>query len=412
VGAVLELDQWQKEVLDCDTNIALRSGRQTGKSTVISIKAAEYALKNPNKLVMIVAAVERQAYLLFEKTLGYLSDNYKKNIATGKLRPTKHIIHLKNKSRIMCLPTGLTGYGIRGFTTDLLIVDEAAFVNREVFDAITPQLAVSGGKIVLLSTPFGKEGYFYDCFSNPSFKTWHISSEDCPRIDKEFLAREKLSKSMLVYNQEYLGEFVSDLLAFFNIDLIKRAMCLTPSVIRPHGDNYLGVDLAQMGGDETALVSLCMRGDAVSQFDMDITTKTRLTDTIRLIINKDTFYNYFKLYIDSGGLGIGVIDQLLEVEQTRRKVVPINNSQKSLTHDQTLRKKVIKEDLYTNLLRLLEQGKIKLFNDPRILLSLQSVQCEFKNGKMRIWSKYGHIVEALVRAAFCTHSKANKLWVR
>ena len=65
---------------------------------------------------------------------------------------------------IKFLPTGESGYGIRGFTIDLLICDEAAFINEEVWQAVTPMLAVTGGDIWLLSTPHGREGYYYRCF--------------------------------------------------------------------------------------------------------------------------------------------------------------------------------------------------------------------------------------------------------
>ena len=55
-----------------------------GKSTVISVKAAEYAVFNKKKVVLVVAAVERQAYHLFEKILQYLTENYKSQIKKGK----------------------------------------------------------------------------------------------------------------------------------------------------------------------------------------------------------------------------------------------------------------------------------------------------------------------------------------
>src|SRR3990167_4156360 len=99
---IMELDDWQKEILQTEGNICLRSGRQVGKSTIISIKAAEYAVKNREKTILIIASVERQASLLFEKTLGYIFDNYKEFLAKGKDKPTKHIIKLKNGSTIYC----------------------------------------------------------------------------------------------------------------------------------------------------------------------------------------------------------------------------------------------------------------------------------------------------------------------
>ena len=65
----IDYDKWQKEVLGTTGNLCIVSPRQMGKSTVISEKSGEYALNNENKTILIIAAVERQALLLFEKVI-------------------------------------------------------------------------------------------------------------------------------------------------------------------------------------------------------------------------------------------------------------------------------------------------------------------------------------------------------
>ena len=157
----MRLDDWQQQVMKVEGNLCLRSGRQVGKSTIIAKKAAEYALNNKGKLIMVIAYVERQASLIFAKILNNLHNKDKNQIEKGKKKPTKHIIHLKNGSTIHCYAAGETGWGIMGFTIDLLIADEAAFINEEVWNSITPALAVTQGSIWLLSTPQRKEGYYY-----------------------------------------------------------------------------------------------------------------------------------------------------------------------------------------------------------------------------------------------------------
>lgn len=410
----MKLDEWQQKILDTQGDICMRSGRQVGKSTIISIKAADYAAQNKNKTILIIASVERQAYLLFEKTLNYMFENYKQMISKGKDRPTKHKITLKNGSEIWSLPAGLSGYGIRGYTVDLLIADEAAFIPEEVWSAVTPMLAVTKGNKILISTPHGKAGYFYSCFSDPNFTSFHISSEDCPRITKEFLIQARKEMTKCQYGQEYLGEFVDELRQFFPTDLILSCSCLRREVLDPpiSGDKFLGVDVARMGEDESVLVSLNRNKGKLSQIDMEITTKSYLTETIRRIKNSDKFWNFKKIYIDDGGMGVGVFDPLLEDEQVKRKVVAINNASRSLdVQDNPKRKKLLKEDLYNNLLRLMEEGNIQLFNEPEIVLSLQSVQAEYDEGKLKIFGKNTHIVEALIRAAWCMKDKSLNIWV-
>ena len=133
--------------------------------------------------------------------------------------------------------------------------------------------------------------------------------------------------------------------------------------------------------------------------------------TIDRIKDLDLKYHYKNIYIDDGGVGAGVFDVLLRDEQTRRKVIAINNSARSLDRDETRRKKLLKEDLYSNLLQLMERGQIDLYNDAELIRSLRSVQYEYKDNKLLIYGNYTHITEALIRAAWCTQDRSNNLWV-
>jgi len=410
----LKLDDWQQEVLECAGNLVLRSGRQVGKSTVIAVKAGEYALTNPGKTILVVAAVERQAFLLFDKILAYIYETDKKQIKKGKDRPTKSRIKLTNGSTIYCLPTGLSGHGIRGYTIDLLIADEAAFIPEEVWTAVTPMLAVTRGDIILLSTPFGRRGYFYRCFNDPTFTSFHVSSEDCPRKNDAFLEQERARMTKLQYAQEYLGEFVDELRQFFKTDLIKNCMSMSKRAEIPAGRNYLGVDVARMGRDDSVLFSVRERQGNIYELDLHVTSKTYTTETVSAILSKDVEYNYKNIYIDDQGVGVAVFDPLLMHPQTRRKVVPINNSARGLDRDKEegRKKKLLKEDLYNNLLVLMEQGRLRLRDNPDVLLSLKSVQCEYTDeGKLKIFGHYTHIAEALIRAAWCVREKSLNIYI-
>jgi len=110
-------------------------------------------------------------------------------------------------------------------------------------------------------------------------------------------------------------------------------------------------------------------------------------------------------------MGVGVFDQLLNSPETKRKVIPINNARRSQDIDDKRFKKLMKEDLYMNLLRLMEQRKIKLLDDPEIFLSLKSIQYEYvvsegQRTRFRVFGNYSHIAEGLIRAAWCTNDKS------
>lgn len=407
-------DPWQTEILKTDGNICVRSGRQVGKSTVIAIKAAQFALMHSNKTVMVIACVERQALLLFEKILDYMYKANKKMIVSGKDRPTKHKITLTNGSVIHCLPTGDTGYGIRGYSIDLLIVDEAAFVSEEVYTSIIPSLAVTKGTIWLLSTPHGKEGYYYRCFTDETFKSFHVSSEDCPRRDDKFLEHEKSYMTKANYAQEYLGEFVDELRQFFPDELIKKCQLVKrPELVTPLRKYALGVDIARMGEDLTVFSVIDGEDkNNLIQVESLATKHTLTTETTKVILLLEQKYHFKHIYVDSGGMGVGVFDQLLTTDATKKKVVSINDADRPLDAEQKKKKRTIKEDLYNNLLCLMEQGKIKLLDDDEIFLSLKSVQYEYDDNKFKIFGNFLHHTESIIRAAYCSKEKSLSIWCR
>lgn len=411
----IKLDQWQQDVLKSPKNIAVRSGRQCGKSTTISLLAGEYAAKNSNKTIMIIASVERQAYLLFEKVLSFMEQNYPRMIKKGRQNQTKSKLALINGSVIHCLPTGLTGYGIRGFTIDLLIADEAAFIPEEVFAAVTPALATrisKGARIILLSTPFGRQGYFARAFTDPSFETFHVSSEECERIDKDFLKQEKARMTKRQYMQEYMGEFVDELMQFFPDELIRTCMRAQREPPIKDVNYYMGVDLARMGDDESTFSILKLTNDTKRfiQVEQQITKRTYLSDSTKHIIGLQKIWDFQKIFLDDEGIGVGVYDHLLDNDDTKRVIVGINNSKRVTSPDKTQRTRLLKEDLYNNLLGLMERGEIDFLEDPEIFQSFKSVQFDYTSdslGKphLKIFGNYTHLVESLIRAAWAIKYK-------
>lgn len=420
-----KLDAWQEEVIKtkCEQNLAIRAGRQVGKSTIISMLAGDYAANNKGKSIMIISATERQAYLLFSKVLLYLDNNYRSWIKKGKDRPTKTEIKLNNKSVIRCLPTGLDGLGIRGYTTDLLIADEAAFIPESVWPAVIPMLATTGGKIILLSTPFGDKGFFYETYTkDDSFKTWHINAEEVAKKRQEpqrtFMLdhqeKQKAKMTRLQYAQEYLGEFVSELQRLFNDDIIKSACILRrQELINRRNRHFLGVDIARMGED-AGTYEIIERTNNSKMYHVEniVTRKKYTTETFDKIVSLNKIWNFKQIGIDagSGSLGVGILDFLLREPGIKRKVIALNNLSRSLDHTGERRRQLLKEDMYMNLLALLEKDILKLLNDDSVIASLRSVQYEYlitpgKKTTIRIFGNDTHIAEGLIRAAWLANSK-------
>ena len=231
----------------------------------------------------------------------------------------------------------------------------------------------------------------------------------------------------LQYAQEYLGEFISELRRWFSDEWITNALTLqrefsvdakSTSLLPLSGDLYCGCDVGHRGEDQTVIMTMeRINREKLKQADMQILMKSTIPDTFRAIRAADSKYHYKAIYVDVAGVGAGCVDMLLEDDQTKRKTIAIDNAKMSLDNKDEVKKKLMKEDLYTNMLRLGEQNKISFFSEPDISASFRSVQYEYtmdKNGKSRlvIFGNFTHIVEAAIRAAWCMKDKSLNIWCR
>jgi len=424
----MQFDPWQQEVLKYNGDLLLNTGRQVGKTTVFSIKAAEYMVDHPKARIVVVSLTEDQAKLIIVMILDYLEKHHKMRIVTkGAHKKTSKRIWLKNGANVISRPVGNTGDAVRGFTGDVLIVDEASRMPEMMWKAAKPTLLTTGGQIWMCSTPFGKQGYFYECWENKAdrWKVFHVNSVDVMKERKitgewtqelknkqlEFLEQEKQDMTALEFGQEYLGEFADDLRQWFDDELIMK--CMTNQKTED-GNTYLGVDVARMGEDESSFEVIRMNGNKLYHILNEVTTKTLLSDTTKRILALQRVYSFSRIFIDDEGIGVGVLDHLLDYDETKRVVQGIKNSKQIIDKDKKTTK-LQKTLLYTNLRMLMENGQISLLNNEKVFQSLKSVQYEYTSDAkgtpmLKIFGKDTHVAEGLVRAAWCWKSKGLNPW--
>src|SRR5919202_743578 len=137
----LEPDPWQLEVLESThPRLLLNCCRQAGKSTTVALVGLAQALVVPYSRVLLLSRSFRQSSELFRIVL-----DFHRRLGRPLLRRgTAEELELENHSRVVCLPCREDT--IRGFSrVSLLIIDEAARVPDELYRAVRPMLAVSGG---------------------------------------------------------------------------------------------------------------------------------------------------------------------------------------------------------------------------------------------------------------------------
>lgn len=223
--ADMEPDDWQRDFLvrsaEPDFHRALLlCTRQGGKSTTTAALALRFALARPGALVLLLSPSLRQSAELFLKLLQFYR-------AAGEPVAASNIsamrLELVTGARVIALPG--TEKTVRGFSgVDLLVIDEAARVADDLYLSVRPMLAVSGGRLVALTTPWGKRGWFYDEWTGA--RAWdrvRVTAAECPRIAPGFLEEERATMPLQWFRSEYFCEFADTVDQAFTTEQIDAA---------------------------------------------------------------------------------------------------------------------------------------------------------------------------------------------
>ena len=201
----LEPDPWQMAVLETDCRqLLLNCCRQAGKSTVVALLGLVEALWVPDTEVILISRSLRQSTELFRIVV----DFYLRLGTPLRERRNAHELVLANLSRVLCLPCREDT--IRGYSSvGLLIIDEAARVPDDVYRTVRPMLAVSGGRLICLSTPYGKRGFFHDSWAHggDDWTRIEVPVSRIPRIPASFLEQERRALGEACFRQEYCCSF-------------------------------------------------------------------------------------------------------------------------------------------------------------------------------------------------------------
>ena len=406
------LDQWQKDIRKCKTDVTIVSGRQCGKTVALSLVIADEALNVPNSYTMIGGFVIEQAEHVFWKVKDYMLTFHPYKI---KGRPTLHFMELKNGSKIICKALGDSGAGARGPTITLLVLDECAFIPDRAWIAIEPVIALAKaqgvGRTILASTGQCKKGFFYRSTLNKNIKQFKISARDCPRHSKEYLNLKESELSQVAFAQEYLGEFLDDYNRKFSIEWIKKVCIIEKSEVKVSTTNQvLGVDV----GGGVGLGETTFEGFDANDKKNIFQTLNIFSNTItgpqieRQIQDLKNQYNYGRKSIgfDSRGIGSGNYAYMLENSKLKNCIVALDNATRPTGNIEKEKTKLLKEYMYDLIEEMGWRGELKCFNEGSVKQSFESIQITYKSNGERAYSgSYDHIVEGIIRAVWMAKSK-------
>jgi len=385
-----KLFTYNAEYTDCSEQFLIyRSGRQAGKTMSTAVKAIHFAFFAPYMVkqdnikectIVIAAPTQNQASIMFDRIRflieeseflkGYIIKNTQTEIWLRFLDDT-------GISRIITRATGETGMTLRGYSPNVIIVDETAFIKTSIMDAFLPSGLATDARVWITSTPFGMNNWFYKKHedsrpSNPSglWREFHVKSTDNPLTKKNpiFLSLIR-DMSADMYRQEIEGEFVDIGNALIPYSLLQESL----SDKKPRGSvrYYMGVDIARKGRDET--VFLIMGVDEDEKVYVKETfgeAQSNLVDVAGRIGEYCRKYPIETVYVDETGLGAGVIDIALKQDLPVRGIV-FSLSEKS--------------KMYGNLRTLFENHRVKIPTLGKLINQLGMLKREYSiEGKMKV----------------------------
>ena len=219
----MEPDERQAELLRGPVHRTIwNCGRQLGKSTMAGVLALHRCLREPGSMVLVVSPSGRQSREFLRKVRGMARQM---GFAARGDGDNEISLVLPGGSRIVGIP-GREGT-VRGFSSvNLMILEEAARIPKALYLATRPMLAATDGDLLMISTPYGKQGFLYEAWTMPGerWTKFRVKTEESPRISREFLKEEKEILGEEFYAQEYECVFTETLHGVFDVEALLAAV--------------------------------------------------------------------------------------------------------------------------------------------------------------------------------------------
>ncbi len=262
VGAPLA--KWQAAALGLDSRVTYIIGaRQSGKSRSVAVLAAWWAFREPDQHILVISAGELGSKRLLAMIAQLVADSAL--LSASVLDEQTGLLRLTNGSTIRSVPA--SSRAIRGWSIDLLILDEATELSDEIIDVALPTAAARpDARIVFASTGGAPVGRAYETYMagldprSVTVRSFRWALRDARWISKAAIEHERNTMPPWRFQAEYLGEWAGSVDSLFPPDLLKRASADLdlPDLASLRGPARLlgGIDWADTGPDQTAVVAI------------------------------------------------------------------------------------------------------------------------------------------------------------
>ena len=321
--------------------------RQIGKSVLCKVLCTKWLLE-PNNEIGYVTPSLKLAKKFFNDLTGII--------------PESLLVKSNASDLILQSITGSTlyfysaeqGNRIRGVTFDYLVLDEAAFYKEDTganhiwYSILQPTIKVKGKKIVMVSTPNGQSGFWYDLIQKAIkgqkgyayIKRTIYDDSMCTDIEEI-----KNSTPDLMFRQEFLCEFIAGANSFFTGYHNCYDDTMTFNWNQPL---WAGIDWSSTGKDET-IVTFINGLNQIIQYNIEGDLDSKYSQ-IASILNK---YSLKGVYAEDNSIGSVMINELKKQMRQKNILKPFTTTNDSKTEIVTeLALSLEKEELTYNDLQL------------------------------------------------------------
>ena len=210
---VIQLRDFQMKLLDHYVNnrhVAVCSGRQSGKTTTSCVYLLWSAIFNEYCPIAVLANKQKNAIEIIDD-IKKAYEGLPSFMKPGVTQYNATRIDFENGSTVFGAATSENA--LRGFSAKILFCDEFAFVPKNIADKFWKSnfpIIGNSGKVILVSTPNGASGLYYDIWQssnkrdgNYPFAPFKVEWWEVPGRDEQFKRDMIATLGIVGWKQEY-----------------------------------------------------------------------------------------------------------------------------------------------------------------------------------------------------------------
>lgn len=360
------LFEWQQDVFDeikasegKNITLCLKSRRQVGKSILCIVALEYFGFKNEGSIGYIVEPTLSQSRRVFKQMVKSLGGEGSPVIKSSN--STLLELELFNGSQII-FKSAEQREALRGATVknSILIIDEAAYIEDDIFFILDPIVDATKSLTLIVSTPLFLSGQFYERYKlgvegNRFVKSFNWSD---PKYDQsELLSPEKLeyyreNMTPLKFRSEILGEFIEEGSYIFG-DIGK---CVNEKAAAKAEPVYGGIDWGAGDGGNSTVLTLISKDRTVKEClrwkDFDS------VDLVDVIAEEITKRGLTRVQVEKNSIGKVFLDML-------KRKLPAGLLKVFVTTNES------KREIIEELIKAFQKGTITIPDDPTLRKQLQ-----------------------------------------